>query len=162
MVISDDIQIAPARMTLAAQVLVGRDQRAMMPRLFFARIRDRIDFGDKLAPVFGKAAEEQPATLVRILRFAVTTDFVSLLCFERNHRACSPQKLSLKYFSPLSHRMVTTTEPGAKVRASLKAAKTFAPELMPPSSPSSRARRRVISCAASGVTPTHKSASEGS
>src|SRR5260221_6702164 len=72
------------------------------------------------------------------------------------------QKRSLRYLSPPSHRMVTTTESGGRLRASARAATTFAPELPPTNKPSSRDSRRVIACAASVSASTVSSARVGS
>src|SRR5205807_4083229 len=77
-------------------------------------------------------------------------------------RHYSVQNLSLKYLSPPSQRIVTTTEPGGRRRATESAAKTFAPELTPTNKPSSRAKRRVIAWASSVATSTVSSASFGS
>src|SRR5436853_504441 len=74
----------------------------------------------------------------------------------------SVQKRSLKYLSPPSQRIVTTTDPDVRPRATESAASTLAPELTPTNKPSSRASRRVIACASSVATSTVSSASFGS
>src|ERR1044072_3670167 len=108
-----------------------------------------MNFQNLFSPILTKAPDEQAAALVRVFLFRLTMDFLLLFGAERDHRVSSPQKLSLKSFSPPSHRIVTRSEPGCKVRARRNAAKTFAPELTPTSKPSSRASRLVISCASS-------------
>ena len=52
MVISDDIQPLRARITLAAHIFIGQNQRTIMPRLILARIRDRVNLHDLLDTVF--------------------------------------------------------------------------------------------------------------
>src|SRR5258708_6961635 len=74
----------------------------------------------------------------------------------------SAQKRSLRYRSPPSQRIVTTTECGGSLCANASAANTFAPELTPTNKPSSRASRRAIAWACSVTTSTFSSASVGS
>ena len=57
------------------------------------------------------------------------------------------RKSVLKYFNPLSLRIVTITLPEYSPLNSFSAAATFAPEEMPAKMPSSRATARTVSIA---------------
>src|SRR5690242_18225551 len=90
MIKADDFEIVLARVTLAAQQFVGRDQEAVSFSALFARVGDRISLADDLA-LRCITAEQEAAALVRIIANAVLTNFSQLFLCDCDHAlsACS-------------------------------------------------------------------------
>src|SRR5258708_5748481 len=126
-----------SQQVLGAEFITSR-LRALESVLQHDRLADNLCFA-----VGG--AKHGPAALVRIARTGMGHHDGPGFGFDADHSWS--QKFSLRYFSALSHRMVTMVadSPRAAIsRASRVAAYTLQPEDIPTSRPSSRARRRTM------------------
>src|SRR5450759_3342786 len=110
----------------------------------FERVLDRDGLAHDFCVALG-GAQHGAAALVGVTGTGVGHHGGPGFGFDADHS--SSQKFSLRYFSALSHRMVTMVadSPRAAIsRARTVAAYTLQPEEMPTSRPSSRARRRTM------------------
>src|SRR5262245_15258444 len=147
MIETDNLERLRARAALDGAIVVGGNQKTMVGRVRFAAIVHRLECQHPLGAVGARrgpgASQQRAAALVRIISFSVLTDRGQQLGRNTNHSGTSSQNRSLRYFSPLSGKMVTimAARPGGIERATSKHAATAAPDDIPTSMPSSRINR---------------------
>src|SRR5258708_7657064 len=143
MINADQVHLSLPGGLIGGQQILGAEFVARCLRAFEGVLqRDR--FTHDFCFAVG-SAKHGAAALVRIARTGMGHHHGPGFGFDADHSWS--QKFSLRYFSALSHRMVTMVadSPRAAIsRASRVAAYTLQPEEIPTSRPSSRARRRTM------------------
>src|SRR5579862_385123 len=164
MIPPDEVELLLAGGFFRQADIVGRDFEAVARRIVATVCQGQEV--DHLAGIIAIASEERPTALVRVGLHAVRMDSAHHLVayFQRRDAHSSLQNRSVRYFSPESGNTVTITARSSfgNRRATSRQTQSAAPALTPTRIPSSRARRRAISCASSVRASMFSSARFGS